>query len=84
MDRGVSTYAPAPSSGYGGLRQQDRRNMREFIEPSGDARARGRDRTPGQAGSDAKKIQLIHIQPGRPMQNGHVESFNGAGSHRRS
>jgi putative transposase len=23
------------------------------------------------------KIQLIHIQPGRPMQNGHVESFNG-------
>ena len=24
-----------------------------------------------------RKIQLIHIQPGRPMQNGHVESFNG-------
>jgi putative transposase len=24
-----------------------------------------------------KKITLIHIQPGRPMQNGHVESFNG-------
>jgi putative transposase len=23
------------------------------------------------------KIQLIHIQPGKPMQNGHVESFNG-------
>jgi putative transposase len=23
------------------------------------------------------KINLIHIQPGRPMQNGHVESFNG-------
>ena len=23
------------------------------------------------------KIQTIHIQPGRPMQNGHVESFNG-------
>lgn len=23
------------------------------------------------------KIQLIHIQPGRPMQNGHAESFNG-------
>ena len=23
------------------------------------------------------KIQLIHIQPGRPMQNGRVESFNG-------
>jgi len=22
-------------------------------------------------------IQLIHTQPGRPMQNGHVESFNG-------
>jgi putative transposase len=22
-------------------------------------------------------IQLLHIQPGRPMQNGHVESFNG-------
>jgi putative transposase len=26
---------------------------------------------------EEKKIQLIHIQPGRPMQNGHVESFNG-------
>ncbi len=24
-----------------------------------------------------RKIQLIHIQPGKPMQNGHVESFNG-------
>jgi putative transposase len=24
-----------------------------------------------------KKIELMHIQPGRPMQNGHVESFNG-------
>ena len=24
-----------------------------------------------------KGIRLIHIQPGRPMQNGHVESFNG-------
>ncbi len=22
-------------------------------------------------------IQLLHIQPGKPMQNGHVESFNG-------
>jgi len=26
---------------------------------------------------EERKIQLIHIQPGRPMQNGHVESFNG-------
>lgn len=24
-----------------------------------------------------RKINLIHIQPGKPMQNGHVESFNG-------
>ena len=24
-----------------------------------------------------QKVQAIHIQPGRPMQNGHVESFNG-------
>jgi putative transposase len=26
---------------------------------------------------EEQKIQLIHIQPGKPMQNGHVESFNG-------
>ena len=26
---------------------------------------------------EERKIQLIHIQPRRPMQNGHVESFNG-------
>jgi putative transposase len=26
---------------------------------------------------EERKIQLIHIQAGRPMQNGHVESFNG-------
>ena len=24
-----------------------------------------------------RKISLVHIQPGRPMQNGHVESFTG-------
>jgi len=26
---------------------------------------------------EERKIGLVHIQPGRPMQNGHVESFNG-------
>jgi putative transposase len=26
---------------------------------------------------EEQRIQLIHIQPGRPMQNGRVESFNG-------
>jgi putative transposase len=26
---------------------------------------------------EERKIALLHIQPGRPMQNGHVESFNG-------
>ena len=25
---------------------------------------------------EQRKIRLIHIQPGKPMQNGHVESFN--------
>lgn len=25
---------------------------------------------------EEQKIQLIHIQPGKPMQNGHVESFH--------
>jgi putative transposase len=29
------------------------------------------------AWSEDWKIGLIHIQPGRPMQNGHVESFHG-------
>jgi Integrase core domain len=26
---------------------------------------------------EERKIRLIHIQPGKPSQNGHVESFNG-------
>jgi len=29
------------------------------------------------AWSEERKTTLIHIQPGRPMQNGHVESFHG-------
>ena len=28
-------------------------------------------------GCEERKIHLVHIQPGRPMQNGHVESVNG-------
>ena len=27
--------------------------------------------------AEEQKIRLVHIQPGRPMQNGHVESFHG-------
>ena len=27
--------------------------------------------------AEEKKLTLVHIQPGRPMQNGHVESFHG-------
>jgi putative transposase len=27
--------------------------------------------------AEERKIALVHIQPGRPMQNGHVESFHG-------
>ena len=27
--------------------------------------------------AEDRKVQLAHIQPGRPMQNGHVESFHG-------
>jgi putative transposase len=26
---------------------------------------------------EERRIQVIHIQPGKPMQNGHIESFNG-------
>ena len=29
------------------------------------------------AWADDWKVGLVHIQPGRPMQNGHVESFHG-------
>ncbi len=28
--------------------------------------------------AEERKIALVHIQPGRPMQNGHVESFHGS------
>ena len=27
--------------------------------------------------AEERKVALVHIQPGRPMQNGHVESFHG-------
>ena len=27
--------------------------------------------------AEDRKVELVHIQPGRPMQNGHVESFHG-------
>jgi putative transposase len=27
--------------------------------------------------AEERKVELVHIQPGRPMQNGHVESFHG-------
>jgi putative transposase len=27
--------------------------------------------------AENRKLMLVHIQPGRPMQNGHVESFHG-------
>lgn len=27
--------------------------------------------------AEERKVGLVHIQPGRPMQNGHVESFHG-------
>jgi putative transposase len=27
--------------------------------------------------AEERKLNLVHIQPGRPMQNGHVESFHG-------
>ena len=29
------------------------------------------------AWAEDRRVSLIHIQPGRPMQNGHVESFHG-------
>ncbi|MBB6147348.1 transposase InsO family protein [Silvibacterium bohemicum] len=27
--------------------------------------------------AEERKVALVHIQPGRPTQNGHVESFHG-------
>lgn len=27
--------------------------------------------------AEERKISLVHLQPGRPMQNGHLERFNG-------
>jgi len=35
------------------------------------------DLDPGFQYAEERRIQLIHIQPGRPMQNGRIESFNG-------
>ena len=35
------------------------------------------DVAPPMYGAEERKISLVHIQPGRPMQNGHVESFHG-------
>lgn len=29
------------------------------------------------AWAEHQRVSLVHIQPGRPMQNGHVESFHG-------
>ncbi len=29
------------------------------------------------AWAEERKVELVHIQPGRPMPNGHVESFHG-------
>lgn len=59
------------------------RSVEEVIERRGKPEAIRHDHGPELTGRhflswcEERKIQLIHIHPGRPMQNGYVESFNG-------
>jgi putative transposase len=59
------------------------RSLEEVIERRGMPEAIRRDHGPELTSRhflgwcEERMIHLIHIQPGRPMQNGHVESFNG-------
>ena len=58
------------------IAEQIRQNR--LCPPFGPRRIRDRDAESGEMSwCEERKIQPIHIQPGRPMQNDHVESFNG-------
>jgi putative transposase len=65
------------------LSQRVTRSLQQVIEWRGEPQSIRSDNGPELTSRhflswcEERKIQLIHIQPGKPTQNGHVESFNG-------
>ncbi len=74
---------PAIEVGNGICSRQVTRTLERIIEQRGKPNSLRCDNGPEftsrhfLAWCEEQKITLNHIQPGRPMQNGHVESFNG-------
>ena len=83
MIDGYTRECPAIEVDYGiSSRQVTRVLERAIAERSAPARLRcdnGPEFTSRHflAWCGQNKVELVHIQPGKPMQNGHVESFNG-------
>jgi putative transposase len=83
MEPQLHARMPRDRSRYGISSRQVTRTLERVIEERGAPRALRCDNGPERTirhfiGWCADKgIELVHIQPGRPMQNGHVESFNG-------
>jgi len=74
---------PAIEVGSGICSRQVTRTLERIIDQRGKPQALRCDNGPEftsrhfLAWCEEQSITVIHIQPGKPMQNGHVESFNG-------